>query len=53
MATAMITLPKNFQASDLSNEDVKTNSLGGKVVYLKYKSQKKLYRKNILAFTFL
>lgn len=43
MATSnMITLAKNFNASDLSCEDVKTNSLGGKVVYLKYNDQKKL-----------
>ena len=39
---SMITLAKNFSASELSCEDVKTNSLGGKVVYLKYNHQKKL-----------
>ena len=39
---SMITLAKNFTASDLTCEDVKTNSLGGKVVYLKHNEQKKL-----------
>lgn len=42
MTSTMITLPKNFTASALTCEDVKTNSLGGKVVYLKHNEQKKL-----------
>ena len=42
MTSTMITLAKNFSASNLSCEDVKTNSLGGKVVYLKHNDQKKL-----------
>ena len=42
MTSTMITLPKNFTASDLTCEDVKTNSLGGKVVYLKHNEQKKV-----------
>ena len=42
MTSTMITLPKNFNASELTNESVKTNALGGKVVYLKYNDQKKI-----------
>ena len=42
MTTSMITLAKNFNTSALAHEDVKTNSLGGKVVYLKYNDQKRL-----------
>ena len=42
MTSTMITLPKNFNTSELTNESVKTNALGGKVVYLKYKDQKKI-----------
>ena len=42
MTSTMITLPKNFNASELTNEDVKVNALGGKVVYLKYHEQKKI-----------
>ena len=42
MASTMITLPKNFNASELTNESVKTNALGGKVVYLKYNDNKKI-----------
>jgi len=40
--TTMITLPKNFSTQSINNEDVKINSLGGKVVYLKYNDQKKI-----------
>ena len=40
--TTMITLPKNFDVSNISCEEVKTNALGGKVVYLKYGDQKKI-----------
>ena len=42
MTSTMITLPKNFNTSEITNESVKTNALGGKVVYLKYKNQKKI-----------
>ena len=42
MTSTMITLPKNFNASEITNEPVKTNSLGGKAVYLKYNEQKKI-----------
>jgi len=42
MTTSMITIAKNFTTNSLANEDVKTNSLGGKVVYLKYNGQKRL-----------
>ena len=42
MASTMITLPKNFNASEITNEPVKTNALGGKAVYLKYNDQKKI-----------
>ena len=42
MASTMITLPKNFNTSKITNEPVKTNALGGKAVYLKYNDQKKI-----------
>ena len=42
MASTMITLPKNFNTSEITNEPVKTNALGGKAVYLKYNDQKKI-----------
>jgi hypothetical protein len=38
----MITLAKNFTASDITNDAPKTNALGGKVVYIKYNDQKRL-----------
>jgi hypothetical protein len=41
MTASMITLPKNFTASELICEPPKTNALGGKVVYLKYNDQKR------------
>lgn len=42
MSSTMITLPKNFNASEITNEPVKTNALGGKAVYLKYNDQKRI-----------
>lgn len=39
---AMITLPKNFDASVISFDSVKKNAMGGKVVYMKYNGQNKL-----------
>lgn len=37
---ANVTLPKNFDVSELSFDSVKKNSMGGKVVYLKYAGNK-------------
>ena len=42
MASTMITLPKNFNVPEITNEPVKTNALGGKAVYLKYNDHKKI-----------
>ena len=39
---AMITLPKNFDASVISFDSVKKNAMGGKVVYMKYNGLNKL-----------
>ena len=39
---ANIILSKNFNTDLTSFEDVKTNNLGGKVVYIKYENQKKI-----------
>ena len=39
---ATITLPKNFDANEISLDSMKKNSMGGKVVYLKYKDMKKV-----------
>jgi hypothetical protein len=39
---ATITLPKHFEVNDVSFDDVKKNTMGGKVVYLKYKGQSKI-----------
>lgn len=41
-SSSMITLPKNFNSSDLICEAPKTNALGGKVVYLKHNGQKRI-----------
>lgn len=40
--TSNIVLPKNFDCNNLGFDDLKLNSNGGKVVYLKYEGQQRL-----------
>jgi hypothetical protein len=39
---ATVTLPKNFEASEISFDTVKKNAMGGKVVYMKYNGESKI-----------
>jgi len=39
---ATVTLPKNFDASDITFDSVKKNAMGGKVVYMKHNGQNRL-----------
>lgn len=39
---ATVTLPKNFDASEITFDSVKKNAMGGKVVYMKHNGQNRL-----------